>query len=285
MRDRDDGPTTRNIPLPMQREIRQRCGFGCVVCGLPLFEYDHLLGWADVQRHVAEEITILCDQHHRERGSGLLPTATVEEANRAPYNLRAGVSKPYDLHYTGRECEVVLGGNTFSAEDAGYGTTLIPIYVDGIPLLAFILGDGHVLLNLNLFDEFNALVLQIRNNQLTQSVSPWDIRLVGRNLVIREAERKILVDITFEPPGRIVINRGRFLRNGVEILIRPNRVVLANNGMLYAGQTVRNWPAGLVIGPDHPGVSTLIHATQVPRYRHDRKLVDAWIAEEFDAAT
>jgi trigger factor len=267
----------------MQREIRQRCGFGCVVCGLPLFEYDHLLGWAAVQRHVAEEITILCDQHHRERGSGLLPIATVEEANKAPFNLRQGVSNPYDLHYAGTECEIVLGGNTFGAQDAGYGTILVPIWVDGIPLLAFILGDGHLLLNLNLFDEFNDLVLQIRNNQLTQSVSPWDIRLVGRNLVIREAARKILVDITFEPPSRIVINRGRFLRNGVEILIRPDRVVLANNGMLFAGQTVQNLPVGLVIGPSHPGASTLIHAPQVPRYRHDKRLVDAWIAEEFDA--
>jgi hypothetical protein len=283
MPNEDDRPTARNIPLPLQRQISQRCGFGCVVCGLPLFEYDHLLGWANVQRHVAEEITILCDQHHRERGSGLLPAATVEAANKAPHNLREGVSKPYDLHYDGSECEVVLGGNTFSAQDGGYGTTLVPIYVDGIPLLAFILGDGHLLLNLNLFDEFNALVLQIRNNQLTQSVSPWDIRLVGRNLVIREAERKILVDITFEPPGRIVINRGRFLRNGVDILIRPDRIVIANNGMLYAGQTVRNWPVGLVIGPDHPGLSTLIHAREVPRYRHDKKLVDAWIADEFNA--
>ena len=71
------------------------------------------------------------------------------------------------------------------------------------PLLAFILGDGHLLLNLNLFDEFNALVLQINNNQLTQSVSPWDIRLVGRNLVIREAAARILVDITLEPPSRV----------------------------------------------------------------------------------
>ena len=59
-------PTSRNIPLPIQREVRQRCGFGCVVCGMPLYEYEHLLGWAQVERHVATEITLLCDQHHRE---------------------------------------------------------------------------------------------------------------------------------------------------------------------------------------------------------------------------
>jgi hypothetical protein len=276
-------PSSRNIPAPIQREIRQRCGFGCVVCGLPLYEYDHLLGWAKVQRHVADEITILCDQHHRERGSGLLPTATVEAANREPHNLRNGVSKPYDLHFTGPQCEVVLGGNSFTAQDQGAGTELLAVIVDGRPLLGFALEDGHILLHVTIFDEFNHPVLVIAANQLVYSVSPWDVRLVGRNLVIREGERKILIDIMFEPPARIVINRGRFLHNGVEILIRPDRLVIANNGAQFSGQHVHNWPAGLVIGPQHPGAAALIHMTHVPRYRHDRKLVDAWIAEEFEA--
>ena len=48
MTDQQVAPTSRNMPLPIQREVRQRCGFGCVVCGLPLYEYDHLLGWTNV---------------------------------------------------------------------------------------------------------------------------------------------------------------------------------------------------------------------------------------------
>jgi hypothetical protein len=241
-------PTSRNIPLPIQREVRRRCGFGCVVCGLPLYDYDHLLGWANVHRHVADEITLLCDQHHREKGTGLLPPAIVDAANRSPHNLRAGVSKPYDLHYSGNECEIVIGGNSFSTKDAGYGTKLLPVSVDGTPLLAFVLGDGHLLLSLNVFDAYNQLVLQIKNNQLLHSSAPWDIQLAGHNLVVREAERRILVDIGFEPPSRIVINRGRFLRN-VEILVRPDRIVIANNGETFSGIRTRNWPAGIVIGP------------------------------------
>jgi trigger factor len=266
----------------MQREIRQRCGFGCVVCGLPLYDYDHLLGWATVQRHAAEEITLLCSQHHREKGAGLLPAATVNAANRNPYNLRTGISKPYDLHYSGDECEVVLGGNTFSAKDGGYGTVLLPVSVDDTPLLAFILGDGHLMLNLNLFDQYNNLVLQIKNNQLVQAISPWDIQLIGRSLVVREAERKILVDITFEPPGRIIVRRGRFLRNGVEILIRPERIVVANNGATFAGTRMRNWPAGVLIGPHQQPMSAIVRMEDVPRYHHDGKLTEQWVADVFD---
>ena len=80
MANQDERPDSRNIPLPVQREVRRRCGFGCVICGLPLYEYDHLLCWAVVQRHVAEEITLLCDQHHREKTSGLLPNDAVHSA-------------------------------------------------------------------------------------------------------------------------------------------------------------------------------------------------------------
>ncbi len=52
---------SRNIPLPIQREVRKRCGFGCVLCGLPLYEYEHMEEWAQVKRHIADEITLLCD--------------------------------------------------------------------------------------------------------------------------------------------------------------------------------------------------------------------------------
>src|SRR4030042_2333444 len=87
-------PSSRNIPLPIQREVRRRCGFGCVICGMPLYEFEHMLGWAKVPRPVTEEITLMCDQHHRERTAGLLPIEAVSEANANPYNLRGEYQNP-----------------------------------------------------------------------------------------------------------------------------------------------------------------------------------------------
>jgi hypothetical protein len=62
---------------------------------------------------VAEEITLLCDMHHREKTNGLLPLDHVVAANREPFNLRRGVSKPYNLHYSGTGCETIIGSNRF----------------------------------------------------------------------------------------------------------------------------------------------------------------------------
>lgn len=264
-------PSNRNIPLPIQREVRQRCGFGCVLCGLPLYEYEHMLGWAEVRRHVADELTLLCDQHHREKTSGLLPAGEVTRANAHPFNVREGTSKPYALHYSGSECEAIVGRNRFTTSDGGDGTQIAPIVIDDFPLLAFVLQDGHLLLHLNLFDENNILVLRIVNNQLVYSTSPWDIRLVGRSLEIREGAGRFLIDISFEVPNRIVVRRGRFLRNGVEIVIRPDFALITNDGTLLSGLNVVNCAAGLLIGPSREQVSAMYRRPDVSRYSAARR--------------
>lgn len=266
----DESPSNRNIPLPIQREVRQRCGFGCVVCGMPLYEYEHMLGWANVQRHVADEITLLCDQHHKERTNGLMPIERVCEANAAPFNRRSGVTKPYDLHFSGSECEAVVGGNRFTTSDAGYGTSMAAVVIDDIPLLGFVLADGHLLLHVNLFDESNNLILRIANNQLVHSVTPWDVRLVGRKLEIREGAGRFLVDITFEVPNRVVVNRGRFLLNGVELVIRPKYGLITNTRMLIRRCSGINMAGGIVIGPRDEEVGAMFRLPDVPRYLTDR---------------
>jgi hypothetical protein len=101
------------LPQPFMREVRQRCGFGCVICGFPIFEYDHLLGWANVKRHVASEITLLCDNHHRAKTAGFLPNERVIEANRNPRNLQSGVTKPYELYYSGNTYHIGIDSFAF----------------------------------------------------------------------------------------------------------------------------------------------------------------------------
>jgi len=261
---------SRNIPLPIQREVRQRCGFGCVICGMPLYEYEHMEEWANVKRHVAEEITLLCDQHHREKTGGLLPKEVVRDANKNPFNLRKGVSKPYSLHFSGKTAEVEIGGNSFTCDDQGYGTAMVPISVDGTPLIGLIMADGHLLLNLVIFDEFNTPVLHIKNNQLYYSITPWDIQLIGTKLSIREAHRKILIEIDFKPPNKVIVNRGRFLKNGVEILVRPQNILITNNSTLISGCHAHNCYGGLIIGHHEQRLGGFMALGNLPRYLGDR---------------
>lgn len=276
-----DEQASRDIPLPIQREVRQRCGFGCVVCGMPLYEYEHMLEWAQVKRHVADEITLLCDQHHREKTSGLLPADAVKLANSDPFNLRVGASKPYDLHYAGETCEVDIGGNRFKAVASNYGSSMAALVIDDVPMVGFVMGDGHLLLHLNLFDETNRLILRIANNRLEYSVSPWDIRLVGRRLEIREGHGRFLIEIEFRVPNEIVISRGRFLHNGVEVVVNPGYALITNNRTLLTGNLATGCPSGLVLGTAEQEGGAMIRMPDIPRYSDvNRKDALQWADEQ-----
>lgn len=259
-----------DLPLPLMREVRQRCGFGCVICGLPLYEYDHLLGWANVQRHEAEEIALLCPRHHGEKTRGLLPADDVQKANESPYNLREGTSKPYDLNYSGDSFEVNIGSVVFRGADQGYGTIVHVLRIDGVTLLGLILSEGHYLLNLTLFDAANSLLLRIVNNELVFNMTAWDIELVGRNLVLREGPGKVLFDIEFAVPNLVIIRRGRFLRNGVELFVRPEWCALLNTRMFMKDWTVDGCYAGLVLGVDDDDVPCVVRWPNIERYSWDR---------------
>ena len=255
----------RDIPDPIKRTVRQRCGFGCVLCGLPLYEYDHFLGWANVHRRVAEEIFLLCDKHHRERTNGLLPDDDVVAANRDPFNLRSGVSRPYDLHYSGTECVAVIADNVFTVRDQGYGTVLVPIIIDGIAPVVFSLAEGHLLLSVALFDQVNRSVLRIDQNQLIYTVDHWDIEFVGRTLIIRAGHGDVFIDMAFDPPNRVRFNRGRILYNGVEILLSEDYAWLSNNQSIISGSHFVG-SFGIVIGTQDPPVPCAMRISNVNRY-------------------
>ncbi|PFI14638.1 HNH endonuclease signature motif containing protein [Bacillus cereus] len=251
--------SNRTIPQPIQREVRQRCGFGCVICGFPIYDYDHMREWAKVKEHVAEDITLLCPKHHREVTQGLLPREFVIESNRDPYNLQQGHSTPLLFYYMGNSCEFHLGGNTFTMECPDEEVRqLIPIMVDGIPLLSFILDNGRLLLNACLFDENNEVVLLIEENQLVYSMEPWDIQIVGKTLTMREKARKILINITFDTPNKVIINKARLLCNGVEILIKDDVMTIGNNICSISGSHFHNCQGGVVIGDSQIGAGVRI---------------------------
>lgn len=267
----------RKIPPATRRAVRQRCGFGCVICGFPLYEYDHMAGWANVHRHDADEITLLCDTHHREKTSGLLPIGTVRVANADPLNRRIGASSPYALHYSGEQCEALIGSNKLSAR---MQQDFAAVVIDGLPLIGFRFEDGHYLLNVHLFNELNEPVLLIADNELTFSSDPWDIELVGTRLIIRAAARSIFIDMTFEPPNGIRIDRGRLLRNGLELFIRPDFVLIPNNATLLRDNSSSGVAVGLNVGVDHRGIPSAFRVSGLPRYGYDRAAALKWAREQ-----
>ncbi len=274
----------RNIPLPTQREVRQRCGFGCVICGLPLYHYHHIEGWENAREHIAADMTLLCHQHHGEATSGLFPKEKVIEANESPHNLRKGQSRPLLMHYEGNSCEIHIGSESFVTETKGHPAESLPLMVDGNPLIGFRLEEGHLFLYLQLFDQFNLPVINIYQNNLIYSASPWDIQFVGRTITIREESGKFLTRLTFEPPSKVTVDKGRFLYNGVEILVDSDYILLTNNNTYLKDNVYKNCHGGLVIGSLPKPICSAIRFRKINRYLGGHKESMAWvksIKEEF----
>lgn len=240
------------IPPPIQQEVRQRCGFGCVICGAPLYEYHHIIPYSESRQHIASEITLLCDLHHKEATNGLLTPEKVSKANLNPHNVSRGISSPYNLHFSGKDHQINIGGNIFkgSYSFSGYPLAMIPISVDDIDLIAFGFDkEGNLFLHANLlFDEYNRLILAISENTLVYRTALWDIRFVGKKLSIREEKRKIFFEIEFQPPSVVNITRARLLCNGVEIIVRQNHIFFVNSKQILKGCTAIGILIGIQIG-------------------------------------
>ena len=266
------------IPAPIQREVRQRCAFGCVVCGCPLYEYHHMVPYSDTKKHVAEELTLLCDKHHKEVTNSLMTAEQVAAANASPHNVRAGVSSPFALNFQGDEVTCVIGGNRFSVAvcDSSQLSAMIPIAIDDVDLISFVIDpDAGLLLYAQIFDECNLPLLMIFENVLLYRTETWDIDFRGNTLTVREAARKIFFEISFEPPSQITISRARLLCNGVEILVRKEHVFVVNSRTVLKGNTYLGGPIGLQVGRNlrRLGAGVAVNPTAVSRYLLPQKEV------------
>ena len=159
----------------MKREVRQRCGFGCVICGSPLYEYDHLIPWSDVQEHEPENLVLLCPQHHAEKTKGFLTLEALESANDNPRNRETGESYPFGLRYEGMHCEALIGGMQHVWPDMFEGLITIPLLIDDTPVVGFRAEDDRLLLTVQLFNADNELLVQVVDNELVFSAEQWDV--------------------------------------------------------------------------------------------------------------
>lgn len=249
------------LSLIIKRKVRQRCGFGCVICGCPIYEYHHIYGYKIERGHVAEEITLLCYQHHGEHKKKLLPDEVVIQANKAPFNNKIGISQSNPLHFSGKICEILIGSNQFTLDlDPNKDTPSVPIImIDSTPLLSVQFKNQQLLLGLRIFDTSKNLILNIEDNELSYSANIWDIEWVGQNLIIREASGSILIDIILDPPSRLIINHGLFLLNGIELLIQPEYAIILNSCNAYIGNIKENLEAGIIIGNKPHNLAALVH--------------------------
>ncbi|MCZ2526012.1 HNH endonuclease [Streptomyces sp. NPDC059506] len=222
------------IPEGTKRVVRRRCGFGCVLCGAPIYQYDHMHDWALGGADDAENLTLLCASHHEEKTKKLIPLEKVRRANKDPFNRSRESSPAHILHYFGDSFEVILGSLRFTQKLDAEGACKL-VSINSETLLKLRLEEGNLLITLKLYDVRGEPLVTIIDNELTYKMASWDVEFIGRALTIREGKKKIQARLAFGPPRLLNLQRGLFVHRGLRVEVTPDGVRVPNHGISLQG--------------------------------------------------
>lgn len=93
------------------------------------------------------------------------------------------------------------------------------IRIDDDTILGFRRENGVLLTSFTYYDENEHKTLEILDNELRYSAALWDVEFVGRRLTIRRGSRDIILDILFEPPTCLTVERANLRHNGIGLLV------------------------------------------------------------------
>lgn len=181
-----------DIPSEIKREVRQRSGFGCVMCGAAILQYHHYRPpFPDASAHTADGITALCPTCHTKVTNRRISTSDLLKAVNDPHCLRKGFS--HDQLALG--VPAVVFGN-------------VPIV--GTPIILEVCGRSLLSvspfgLNAFFYNKEGAPIAEIVENEWRAFSSNWDVETVGQRTTIRNERADIALVFRIEPPATVVI--------------------------------------------------------------------------------
>lgn len=221
----------RRVPDPIAREVRQRVGYGCVVCGEAFATIEHFdPEFKDAFKHDPDGMTLLCGSHQLATTGGRLTKEQVSLHNKDPHCLSAG--HPWaEIHVAGGETpKIELGKTTLSA----------PIFlrIKSKKLIWFEPSDDPhcpFLFNAIFYAENGETALRIKNNIVEINRENWDVRTKGRKIKINAAHRDILLELELKPPETIRVVRAKWEYASLEVEVKPNGDVRLGRNLISGG--------------------------------------------------
>lgn len=194
---------SRDIPAEVKRQVRQRDGFGCVICGLGIIQYEHVEPeFKDARMHDPNCIALLCPQCHSKVTSRMWSKGRVKLAMRSPKCQELGYSREF-FDFSDDHPSLQFGGVLLR-------NCPIPIEVGGYPLFEIKRpeNDGEPFLFSGLFTDNNGNIsLQIKDNEWKAFSNAWDVEVKGPTIIIRESRRFIHLKLRISLPNTIVVEK------------------------------------------------------------------------------
>lgn len=232
---------TDNIPPEVRRIVRRECGFGCVICGYAIAQYEHFdPPFEEAKEHNPSGIALLCGGCHDKKTRGFWSASKVAEARRSPITFKIGYSRnAFDL-----KSPFVLRVGSSSFENV---STVVRTnegerwFVIEEPETE----GGPVRLSVTFFDKNGLLSLEIQENEWRCFSGQWDTEVKGKTITVRHGPRDIALELLAEPPHGINLTRLVMQKGDLGISIgRNGQLTLMRDG------GITTFEGNLVIGAD-----------------------------------
>jgi hypothetical protein len=209
---------SRDIPSDIRREVRQRCGFGCVKCGLawPL-DYHHFNPeFSEAHEHNASGIALLCKGCHGLRTNKILSETTLNEFYTSPVCLKKEFS--HGLLDIGRQHFAIAIG---SVEVHG-ASEILRVFGESVLAIKAPEHEGAPFrVDAFLRDRDGRPIFWITDNieepRWAADTKSWDVEVKGQRVTIRQAARDILLRMRTQPPDALIIEKLQMRHRGVII--------------------------------------------------------------------
>lgn len=216
------------ITAEIKRKVRTDAGFGCVICGMPIIEYHHIIPYAQVKKHEADNLVPLCDLHHKKFHQHLIPVEEITKAKANPFNLTTQTIKDNFMLSNYKDLRIKMGSNIFI-------NTQKVIAVNDFPLIEIKKDElNRPLLNVKFFDDNNVLIAEVIDNEwivMRESEKIWDLTWTSGKLKINSSLKKIFLELQINAIENTIELRADLFYKNVSIKIRPNSILINNKRM------------------------------------------------------
>lgn len=226
---------SRNIPEAIKRQVREKCNFGCIICGHLFYEYDHKIPLSIVNCHDVENIILLCPNHHAEKTRGLLPKEKIDKYTKNPIAFENPELLKANLSFGAVMPSVTLATNVFYSSNP---ELFVPIALQDTSPFIINRESNNILLSFVSYDESGKEVIKIIKNELQVFPDAGDIKIIGTQITIRSALNKILLKLSFDHENNnINLMKCIFSNKFSKIELTGEKLHITNNNFNFSGCT------------------------------------------------
>jgi hypothetical protein len=195
---------SRNIPADVKREVRRRSRFGCVMCRVGFYHYEHIdPEFKDAKAHDPDNICCLCGSCHdavtRGRKSKAYVRKQYDQLRSTPATSAPLPKGPLDFH--DGTAKLTIGGVRYSPAVK----SILRLY--GQDVMRVDPGDANSpgTISATFFDDTGLPILRLEENEWLSRTDSWDIQVVGSRLKVRQRGSRDSLILRLQPPGEIVV--------------------------------------------------------------------------------